>query len=138
VRPDAIYAVRPGWRDLNGENFLVSFLAHEAQHFADRERFQNLESWELEYRAKLVELMLADTTLTRLLVAFSNSQSDDPAIPHAYANNRVLAALRKRLNLDAEAALDNVPREALRQAVDAELRADTGRRRENMAHATRR
>ncbi|MGI8706028.1 MAG: hypothetical protein ACR2JJ_09605, partial [Sphingomicrobium sp.] len=29
VKPDAIYAVRPGWKDLTAENFQVSFLAHE-------------------------------------------------------------------------------------------------------------
>jgi hypothetical protein len=52
---------------------------------------------ELEYRAKLVELAQANTTRARVLRKSSEDQGDDPASPHAYANKRVLAALRRRL-----------------------------------------
>ena len=128
VRPDGIYAVRPGWGDLNDEPYLVSFLGHESQHFADKERFGELASWELEYRAKLTELALADRTLARLLDAFAHNQSDDAAIPHSYANMRVLAALRLRLGLAADASLDGVAPAAIRAAAIAELRADSARR----------
>lgn len=128
VRPDGIYAVRPGWGDLNGEEFLVSFLSHEAQHFADKERYGELASWELEYRAKLAELAMADRTLAQLLEAFAGNQGDDPDIPHSYANKRVLAALRTRLGLAPEAGFDRAP-DAIRAAALAELRADSARRR---------
>ena len=128
VRPDGIYAVRPGWSDLNDESFLVSFLGHESQHFADKARYGELASWELEYRAKLTELALADRTLARLLDAFAHNQGDDVAIPHSYANRRVLAALRSRLGLAADASFDGVAPASLRAAAAAELRADSARR----------
>lgn len=128
VRPDGIYAVVPGWSDLNGEQYLVSFLGHESQHFADKEKYGELPSWVLEYRAKLTELALADTTLAHLLGAFAHNQGDDMEIPHSYANKRVLAALRARLGLAAGTALDAVPPAALRAAAIAELRADSARR----------
>ena len=138
VRPDGIYAVRPGWGDLNDEHYLVSFLGHESQHFADKERFGELASWELEYRAKLAELALADRTLSQLLDAFAHNQGDDMAIPHSYANKRVLAALRRRLGLAPNAAMDGVAPAAIRAAAVAELRADSARRLEHDRPARRR
>ena len=128
VRPDGIYAVVPGWGDLNDEHYLVSFLGHESQHFADKERFGEMSSWELEYRAKLTELALADRTQGRLLGAFAHNQGDDIAIPHSYANRRVLAALRPRLGLAPDASFDDVAPAAIRAAAVAELRADSQRR----------
>jgi hypothetical protein len=128
VRPDGIYAVRPGWDDLNDETFLVSFLGHESQHFADKENYGELASWEVEYRAKLTELALADHTQARLLDAFAHNQSDDIAIPHSYANKRVLAALRLRLGLAPDAPFEGVAPAAIRTAAIAILRADSARR----------
>jgi hypothetical protein len=128
VRPDGIYAVRPGWSDLGDESFQVSFLGHESQHFADKARYGELASWELEYRAKLTELALADRTQAQLLNAFAHNQGDDVGIPHAYANKRVLAALRGRLGLAAGASFEGVAPAALRAAAVAELRADSARR----------
>lgn len=128
VRPEGIYAVRSGWGDLNDEAFRVSFLAHETQHFADKERFGELPSWALEYRAKLTEFALAETSQARLLEAFASSQSDDQALPHPYANRRVLAALRSRLGLAPGAAFTGVDPAAIRAAARAELLADSARR----------
>lgn len=127
VRPDGIYAVRPGWGDLDDEHYLVSFLAHESQHFADKERFGELASWVLEYRAKLTELALADRTQAELLEAFAHNQGDDQAIPHSYANKRVLVALRLRLGLAPDASFEGVAPAAVRAAAAAELRADSAR-----------
>lgn len=53
---DALFAVVPRYDSLDGEEFRVTFLGHEAQHFADKARFKDLQPWELEYRAKLTEL----------------------------------------------------------------------------------
>lgn len=128
VKPEGIYAVTPGWRDMQDESYLVSFLGHETQHFADRERYGELQSWELEYRAKLAELALADTTLPKLLRAFAANQSVDAALPHSYANRAVLAALRTALKVDAEASLENVPKEEIKRAAEAALRDDSKRR----------
>lgn len=62
-----------GWTDGNGiincvkesyntesENFRVSLLKHEAQHAMDLSRFPSMCSQDLEYRAKLVELIYSE------------------------------------------------------------------------------
>jgi hypothetical protein len=129
VKPDAIYAVGPGWTDLMAENFQVSFLAHEAQHFSDKQRFGELESWELEYRAKLAELALADATLPRILSAFISNQGADPSVPHSYANRIVLSWLTSELDVDDPAALANMPGETIRGAAKSLLFRDSASRR---------
>ena len=67
-----------------------------------------MPQWELEYRAKLVELSKAQLTRARVLRKLSEDQGDDPASPHAYANKRVLAALARRLRLPEGSRLDEV------------------------------
>lgn len=96
TRPDALYAVRSAY-DPTSENFRVSYLAHEAQHFADNQQFPGLEQPELEYRAKLAELALATTTAYDLLAAFATNTAKDRRIPHSYANQRVVTDMRLRL-----------------------------------------
>jgi hypothetical protein len=130
VKPEGIYAVKPGWRDMRDESYLISFLGHETQHFADRDRYGNIAAWELEYRAKLAELALADTTLPRLLRAFAANQSTDTALPHPYANRSVLAALRAALKINADASLETIPKEEIKRAAEAALREDSSRRAE--------
>lgn len=135
VKSDAIYAVRPGWKDLTAENFQVSFLAHETQHFADKQRFGELESWELEYRAKLAELALADATLPRILSAFASNQGSDLSVPHSYANRIVLSWLASELGVVHSAALANQPSETIRRAAKALLLRDTASRKSNISPA---
>jgi hypothetical protein len=125
---DALYAVVPRYASLDGEEFRVTFLAHETQHFADLARFPEMPSWVLEYRAKLVELALADATRDRVLLKLREDRGDDPASPHAYANKRVLAALERRLDLVAAADLSQVEGATLKAAAAEELRDDTARR----------
>ncbi|HEY6661597.1 MAG TPA: hypothetical protein VIZ66_01615, partial [Sphingomicrobium sp.] len=67
---DALFAVVPRYASLDGEEFRVSFLGHEAQHFADKARFKDLKAWELEYRAKLTELAQAKETRAKVLDKF--------------------------------------------------------------------
>jgi len=124
----ALYAVVPRYKDLDGEEFRVSFLGHETQHFADYRHFPGLPQWELEYRAKLTELAYADTTRASVLRKFTEDQGDDLQSPHAYADKRVLDALRRRLGLPPNAPLDSVPGPRLRAAAADELRADSQRR----------
>jgi len=97
TKPDRLFAVRSAY-DLGSEDFRVSYLAHEAQHFADNHRFPRLERQDqLEYRAKLVELAEADTTTYSLLESFASNASRDPSVPHSYANGRVVHDLSRRL-----------------------------------------
>jgi hypothetical protein len=95
---EGLFAVVPAYKRLDDEEFSVRFLAHEAQHFADKQAFENLESWELEYRAKLTELALADTSLASTLKLFCENRSDrSKDAPHAYANFSVIRDLEQRL-----------------------------------------
>jgi len=129
--PEALFAVRPRYTNMDGEEFRVTFLGHETQHFADYERFPGLPQWQLEYRAKLTELALAVETRPRVLRKFTEDQGDNPESAHAYANKRVLAALRRQLALPADAPLDSVEIPTLQAASVAELRADSQRRAES-------
>jgi len=97
TKPDRLYAVRSAY-DLDSEDFRVSYLAHEAQHFADDQRFAKLEDQaQLEYRAKLVELATARTSAYELLDTFAGNTSEDPAVPHSFANGRLVRDMARRL-----------------------------------------
>jgi hypothetical protein len=122
---EALFAVVPSYRDgLDGEAFRVVFLGHEAQHFADQNRFPDMLPWELEYRAKLVELAQAVEVSRKRLLGFMEAQSDDMDSPHTYANKRVIADLSQRLGKSPESA--SIPE--LQQAAREQLKADTARR----------
>ena len=100
---DTLYCVRDSY-DLDSEHFRVSYLAHEAQHFSDLRRFPKLEQPELEYRAKLVELSLAENSLYPLLEAFTRQSGTDRKSPHAFANLRAVQHLSKALFGDDSAS----------------------------------
>jgi hypothetical protein len=93
-----LFAVVPAYTRLDDETFSVRFLAHETQHFADKQAFGDLEAWELEYRAKLAELALAHTTLAGTLKQICENRSErSKQSPHAYANFAVIHDLEQRL-----------------------------------------
>jgi len=94
-----LFAVMPRYDSAEDEEFKVSFLDHESQHFADKARFKALKDWELEYRAKLVEVTYANGSRAKVLNRFITDQGDDPASPHSYADRKVLGDLAKRLQL---------------------------------------
>lgn len=93
---DALYCARSSY-DLKSENFTVSYLKHEGKHFADYKRFPQLESADLEYRAKLVELGAAKTTMYGLIEFFLRNGAYDPDNGHAYANFCVIRDLSRSL-----------------------------------------
>jgi hypothetical protein len=94
--PDRLYCVRSSY-DLDSEDFRISYIAHEGQHFSDYRRFPGLAQPELEYRAKLVEVSLADTTLKHLLADFGSNGSDLRDQPHPHAQRRVMKDLAQAL-----------------------------------------
>ena len=96
---DRLYAVA-GSYDTRSEHYRVSYLGHEGQHFRDKRQFvgdRALAPWRLEYRAKLVELALADKRQAELLGVFASDVSADPSFPHSHANQRVIEALERAL-----------------------------------------
>lgn len=119
--PEGLMVVSTSW-DFTSEDFRISLLAHEAQHFADYRRYPKLAAADLEYRAKLVELTLAETTQHKLLEAFAAQAQPDRASPHAYASHWLLSRLGDRL---ATHDLQAVPGSQLRAAAQALLRQHT-------------
>lgn len=124
---EGLHAVVPRYQSLDAEEFRVTFLGHEAQHFADLQRFAKLPPWRLEYRAKLVELVQARVTIDRILKKFGEDQSDDPELPHSHANRLVLRDMRARLGLKDAAELRTVDPERRSKAALDLLRRDTAR-----------
>jgi hypothetical protein len=99
-----LHCVQPAY-DLNSEKFKVSYLAHEGRHFTDYKRYPKLGAADLEYRAKLTELMLAKTTLKELIKHFANEATADKTSAHAYASYQATTNLAEKLKtaLDGKA-----------------------------------
>lgn len=123
-----LYCVRSSY-DPGSEAFRVSYLAHEAQHFTDYKRFPQLEGPELEYRAKLVELVYADTTRDALLGNFGRNGSDSRDNPHGFANRRLTNDLVRLLKVAAPAGpwWDGLPPASIRAAARELFDTDTRR-----------
>ena len=125
---EALFAVVPRYESLDSEEFRVTFLGHETQHFSDKGRFKGLKDWELEYRAKLVELAFADTTRAKVLSRFVDDQGTDPASPHSYANRAVLSDIVKGLGLSSASELFTVDLARLHAAARDLLLQDSRQR----------
>ncbi len=123
---EALYAIVPSYTEgLDSEAFRVVFLGHETQHFADQNAFPGIKPWELEYRAKLVELVQAREVSAKRLGYMVTAQSDNVDSPHTYANKRVVSDLTARLGR----APDQVGIDELQRAARELLVEDTQRRR---------
>ncbi len=128
---DGLFAVVPAYGSLTDETFSVRFLGHEAQHFADKQIFKGLENWELEYRAKLAELSLADSIQADNIQRFLADRSDRSRdLPHPYADFKVIRDLEELLDIRFD---DGMPkdRQLIRDAARRLLIADTNRRKLN-------
>lgn len=75
--------------DFESENFRVSLLKHEAQHARDLEMDKNMSPEDLEYRAKLVELIYSSER--NLLEQFvQEADASDKSNSHAMAADRII------------------------------------------------
>ena len=92
AKPEGIYCVRKPYEKLfDTPYFAISFLKHEAQHHADMRQW-DLSSGDLEYRAKLVELMhYPDTSFLKSLLIEGDLSNPDNS--HAYAAGKITAGL---------------------------------------------
>ena len=80
--------------------FKVSLLKHEAQHFHDLKNFPDMDSADLEYRAKLVEMIYhkKTSTLTSFIGRMGDEGgSDHKTNPHGHANRRIVQGLSNRI-----------------------------------------
>ncbi len=121
---DKLYCVAPSY-DLDSESFKVSYLAHEGQHFSDYKKFPKLEQPELEYRAKLVELTLANETSKQLIDKFRTGGGDSRQFPHAFANHKVFHQIQSELFGSGKPKWDEVTVEAVRSAATRLLDKNT-------------
>ncbi|NKE07823.1 hypothetical protein [Mesobacillus selenatarsenatis] len=91
AQEDGLYCNAKRYENLDHDDFQVSYLKHEAQHIADYRSFPGLPSAELEYRAKLVELIY--TKDHSLLKKFLNDAKNDPDFPHPHASYKIIRNL---------------------------------------------
>ncbi|MFJ7727624.1 hypothetical protein ACIQXV_15850 [Neobacillus sp. NPDC097160] len=89
AKADGLYYVDEGPKRkrarLDSSEFQVSYLKHEAQHLSDYSRFPHLQPKDLEYRAKLVELIYEPKPII-LLKKFYYEAKNDPNFPHPYSS----------------------------------------------------
>ncbi len=98
--------------DLESESFRVSLLKHEAQHASDQSRYPGMSSADLEYRAKLVELIYSEER--QLLGRFlQEADAANPGSGHGLAAERIVRGFARRQYGDGLAAL---PIETVRAA----------------------
>lgn len=92
-----ICCIRQGY-DFDSEDFRVSLLKHEAQHARDIRQNGAMSSEELEYRAKLVELIYS--TERNLLPHFIREAENAgaKASGHILASRRLLEGFKRKLN----------------------------------------
>lgn len=82
--------------DTDSQAFKVSFLKHEAQHSYDQTLFPHITSPELEYRAKLVELIYWDDE-EKIKGFILEADMKDEHNTHAVASYRIISDLSKLL-----------------------------------------
>lgn len=94
AKPEGLYYVNNGMEniDTNSTEFQVWFLKHEAQHLSDYKKFPNLNGGNLEYRAKLIELIYNPHPYN-LIEKFLNQSKNDKTIPHSYAAYSIIKQL---------------------------------------------
>lgn len=77
--------------DIHSEEFLVSLLKHEAQHFYALKQNPDMPSYRLEYRAKLIELIYYEDE--KRLLTFLETMGDSKDELHLYANKQIIGQL---------------------------------------------
>lgn len=82
--------------DVESESFQVSLLKHEAQHAMDLSKYRNMSSEDLEYRAKLVELIYSGkrNLLTRFMY---EAGTENAGNGHAQAAERLVEGFSEAL-----------------------------------------
>lgn len=98
--------------DVESDEFKVSFLKHEAQHAFDKKKYPDITTLQLEYRAKLVELIYSnnDKTIKKFLKEADNS---NPENSHSMAAYEIINEMSREVfaceyMIDEKAWEDNV------------------------------
>jgi hypothetical protein len=125
----ALFCVKKAY-NLTGEDFLISYLAHESRHFSDYKLFPKLKnSADLEYRAKLTELSMAEKTIFTLIDFFIANANYSSGNGHSVANYCVIRDLSRALfGVEFEKDLQkwkSIPTGKLNKAAYKILRSNT-------------
>ena len=120
--------------DLESESFRVSLLKHEAQHAADQGRYPGMSVEELEYRAKLVELIYSEER--QLLDCFlREADTANSGNSHGLAAERIVRGFEVRLGKSRE-ELTGLPVQKVQSAALALFRESTGEMDRKYAQAS--
>lgn len=103
-KEEGLYYVNVGCEDIDdidteSVDFQVWFLKHEAQHLSDYKKYPNLNSVNLEYRAKLIELMY-NPNPKRVVDKYIKQGKKDVTSPHSYAAYAIIRGLSKLIFSD--------------------------------------
>jgi hypothetical protein len=119
AKKDGLYCICRHY-DLDSERFKLSFLKHEARHYADFGLYPELQAADLEYRGKLTELAYSEEGTYQLLEQFTKASNRVVDAPHPLANWYVVEGLSGLLpNAEWPAdssAWESIPKERIRQA----------------------
>lgn len=111
-----IHCVKSAY-DFGSESFKVSLLKHEAQHARDLFLQKDMPSEELEYRAKLVELIYS--TERNLLTQFvQEADGADANNGHASASSKIIEGFVRELGR-SRTELEALPNEEIRAVAGA-------------------
>jgi hypothetical protein len=118
AKTDGLYCICRHY-DLDSERFKLSFLKHEARHYADFALYPELQPADLEYRGKLTELAYSEEGIYRLLQQFTKGANRVANAPHPLANWYVVEGLSTHL-LDGKrpadaGAWESIPKDQIRE-----------------------
>jgi hypothetical protein len=119
AKTDGLYCICRHY-DLDSEQFKLSFLKHEARHYADFALYPELQPADLEYRGKLTELAYSEEGIYGLLQQFTKGGNRVANAPHPLANWYVVEGLSRHL-LDGKRPVDadaweSIPKDKIREA----------------------
>lgn len=99
IKESATLYCNKGTYNLDSEKFEVSYLKHESLHFTDLNNYPNLSPADLEYRAKVIELMYCtkETIYDNIGLFMSGANKTDRNNSHPYANYILIQNLSKML-----------------------------------------
>ena len=83
--------------DTSSSEFKISLLKHEGQHFLDKKNYPKMKGADLEYRAKLVELIYYKDLKRFFTFLEDISESTGKENPHKYAATKIVQALSDRI-----------------------------------------
>lgn len=90
---------------VESEAFQVDFLKHEAQHVVDYTIYPGISGVDLEYRAKLVELIYSEKDIFESFLREASAENEHNT--HAYASYRIVKNLSRKIwGIDYEEDLE--------------------------------